>query len=324
VTLRLKLMLQVGLALLLALGIEIVTVILLQRGTFSAILSEIGVDVPWAMRAMSRLELAEILYAGLNAALIFGFWVWMLERSLVRPLQRLEATREREQRHQLEEKDEQLNRAEQLALIGRLGTGLAHEIGNPLGAVMGYVSLLRDETQPEAKKDLVDRAEAELQRIHGLIRELLDYARPSTLKRERLQAHALVEGARNLLVHQPRGRDVTFENDVAETMFVFGDTQRLMQVLLNIFLNAADAMGGTGAIRVFSRGNDLHIEDSGPGFSEDALLHAGEPFFTTKAAGSGTGLGLAVSKTLVRELGGRLRFENGSVGARVVLTLQAA
>ncbi len=347
-TLRAKLMLQVGVALLLALGVEIGTVILLQRRTFGTILSELGLDVPWVFHALDRLELAELLYAGLNAVLIFGFWIWLLERSLVRPIERLESALDpaaaglaaltdrarqqketvREQRAQLEVAEAQLTRAEQLALMGRLGAGLAHEIGNPLGAVTGYLSLVRDEPSAEVRSELLARSETELQRISGLIRELLDYARPSALKREPVDLRMLIENARGLLTHQPRGREVTLDNRVPSDVLVMGDAQRVVQVLLNVFLNSADAMQGAGTIEVRSerRGQEveLTISDSGPGFSPEALAHAGEPFFTTKSPGHGTGLGLAVSLTLVRELGGTLRFGNAqNGGALIALSLRA-
>jgi two-component system, NtrC family, sensor kinase len=344
VRLRSKLLLQVGLALFFSLGFEISTVIFLQRRTLEAIMSE--TDLPWAARAFARLELAELLYASLNAGLIFVFWMWLLERTLLRPLEKLETTIDpgaqsladleesarvqkqtvEGQREQLDLTEAQLTRAEQMALLGRLGAGLAHEIGNPLGAVMGYLSLVKDETRDDVRRDMILRSEAELQRMDGLIRELLDYARPQPIKRVPVPVDAWIDGAKGLLSHQPRGRHVTVSVHAPAHVAVLGDPQRLTQVLLNLLLNAADAMDGRGVITVRVKQEDTRIivdvEDEGPGFSREALAHAAEPFFTTKGPGHGTGLGLAVSQTLVRELGGQLTFGNAEgTGARVRLNL---
>jgi signal transduction histidine kinase len=349
-SLRMRLGLQFAGALLLALGLQTALMIAMTERTVSTIAVALGgkVDSDLVTTLLARWQTTQWMYAALNATLIIAAWLWVVERTLLRPLKRLEADLHRftvdefvarlagqsdlqrvaqgitRMMSQLKTTEAQLTRAEQLALVGRLSAGLAHEIGNPLGAVIGYVALIADEPEKNARKDLAERADKELQRINGLVRELLDYARPAPLKLERVQVAMVVKAAAALLSHQPRGRDIKVELDVAEDLFINADAARMQQVLLNIFLNAADAMNQKGTLSVrASNGVVIEVRDQGPGFSEEALDHAGEPFFTTKGPSKGSGLGLAVCQTLVKQQGGTLSLRNDG-GAVVRMTLPRA
>jgi two-component system, NtrC family, sensor kinase len=216
--------------------------------------------------------------------------------------------------------------AEKMATVGRLAAGVAHEVGNPLASVIGFVELLEADSDPTLAADLLPRVRKELDRINQIIRDLLNYARPTGQTYEELEAveplHTVqvadvVENAATLVTAQKRFADVRFEIDLpSELPGVDVHPGRLQQVVLNLFVNAAEAMDGNGAIHVViaadaeatRRGQlTLEVRDDGPGVDPRAGSNIFEPFFTTKEVGAGTGLGLAVSLRLVERMGGTLK-----------------
>ncbi|WP_242342618.1 sensor histidine kinase [Anaeromyxobacter terrae] len=231
---------------------------------------------------------------------------------------------------------ESLVRAERLATAGQLASGIAHEVGNPLGAISGYAELARARLRdggPAAlaqASEFAERIAAETARIDRIVRDLLDLARPSAPEVRPVDVRGPLDAALRLARAQPRFRAVEVTEYVpAELPPVLADEQRLAQVLLNLLLNAGDAMSGAGAVRVSAREDgaviELAVEDRGPGFAVADLPRVFEPFFTTKPAGQGTGLGLAICRGIVEALGGEIRAENPpGGGARVVLRLRAA
>jgi signal transduction histidine kinase len=224
---------------------------------------------------------------------------------------------------------EELLRAERLAAVGRLAAGIAHEIGNPLGAITGYAELARAKVTGAASTDLADylaRISAESQRIDLIVRDLLDFARPAQLELGPVVVAEALEAALRLARVQPRFRAVTVATELpAELPAARADARRLAQVFLNLLLNAADAMGGEGEIRVTGRavgeGLEVAVADGGPGIAPEALPRLFEPFFTTKAPGEGSGLGLAVCHGILDSFGGAIRAENGARGAVFTLSL---
>lgn len=227
---------------------------------------------------------------------------------------------------------ESLFRAEQLATLGRLASGVAHEVGNPLGAITGYVELARARlrTAPNPPvEDLVARVGAEAQRIDAIVRELLDFARPAPLALAPVDVARAVDAAVRLAQVQARFKDVEVEIAPAPPLRVRADERRLAQVLLNLLLNAADAMGGRGRVTVAARpvpkggGGRVEVEvrDTGPGIAPAHLPLVFEPFFTTKPPGQGTGLGLAVCHGVVTSFGGSIRAANAP-GGGAVFTLE--
>src|SRR6266568_2751360 len=178
-----------------------------------------------------------------------------------------------------------LLRSEKLATVGRLASGLAHEVGNPLGAVSGYVELARARLPPEPHPDLVDA----------------------------------LDGALRLARVQPRFRRVEVTLDLpAGLPPVQADEHHLAQVLLNLLLNAGDAMGGEGhvaiAARAASGGVVFTVRDSGPGIAPGDLARIFDPFFTTKEPGEGTGLGLALSHRIMESFGGEIAARDAPGG----------
>jgi two-component system, NtrC family, sensor kinase len=220
---------------------------------------------------------------------------------------------------------DQVVRTARLASVGRLSAGVAHEIGNPLAAIVGLVELLREGDVPDAERvELLARIQSEAERIHRIIRELLDFARPADEEGEQPCADPaqVVRDALALVAPQKDLQHVSIEHRMAEHVPpVRMASGRLTQVVLNLLLNAADAVEGRGTITV-ELGLDaedasrvlLAVHDTGPGVAPAVREHLFEPFVTTKPAGEGTGLGLAVCHTLVERAGGSIALGTAPEG----------
>ncbi len=226
----------------------------------------------------------------------------------------------------------QLVRSERMASVGRLAAGLAHEIGNPIAALMGMEDLLLDGgLEPDAQRDFLQRMRRETDRIHHVVRDLLDFARPEARADvdEALPAPAdlggVVEDVVSLLAPQKTFRSVRVEADIDRTIRVSLAASKLTQVLLNLVLNAgaaiASAKRDTGLVTIRARAMGPHririeVEDDGPGISSIVGDRLFEPFVTTKPVGEGTGLGLAVCRGLIESAGGEIgvdpSVENGT------------
>ena len=234
----------------------------------------------------------------------------------------------------LAEARETLLRTEKLATVGRLAAGLAHEVGNPLGALQGYVDLARARLPVAPHPDLLDalaRIETSAERIDRTVRDLLDFARPSAPMLAPIDLVNAIDASTRLARVQSRFKSVEVELDIPEGLpRVVADEHHLFQVLLNILLNAGDAMGGAGSVRVAARAHEpgrvvLSIEDSGPGIATADLSRVFDPFFTTKEPGGGTGLGLAISHRIMESFGGEIAARNGARGGAVFeLTFRCA
>ncbi|MEJ7735302.1 MAG: ATP-binding protein [Polyangiaceae bacterium] len=232
---------------------------------------------------------------------------------------------------------DQLVRSERLASVGRLAAGLAHEIGNPIAAVLGFQELLLDGGLDAAEqRDFLERMMRETERVHRVLRDLLDFARPMARSDAAVEAPGSVSQAIDdviaLVTPQKTMRGVEVRRQVAPGLpAVALAEERLVQVLLNLLLNAADAVprsGGQVVVRAL-RGEpgrvEIEVEDNGPGIAPEIEARLFEPFATTKDVGKGTGLGLAVCRGLVEAAGGSIRvLRGGDGGARFVLELPEA
>jgi len=234
----------------------------------------------------------------------------------------------------LRETQAHLVRSERLASVGRLAAGLAHEIGNPIAALMGLEDLLlAGGLEPEEQRDFLQRMRRETERVHRILRDLLAFARPSTTETDARQPGD-VEGAVHdttaLVLPHPALREVDLTLDVHKDLpLVALGREQLVQVLLNLVLNAADAVGAGGHIRIEATAVDggvsLRVSDDGPGVAAEVQGRLFEPFVTTKEVGKGTGLGLAVCRGLVEAAGGSIELDaTVSRGASFVLALPAA
>jgi two-component system NtrC family sensor kinase len=238
----------------------------------------------------------------------------------------------------------QLVRSERMASVGRLAAGLAHEIGNPIAALMGMLDLLLDGDQPEdVERDFLRRMRGETERIHKVVRDLLDFARPSSAggapdSGPLTPAHvASVAGDVLALVRPQRGSQaIHFDLEIDGDLRVGMSAARLTQVLLNLVLNATAAVTSNGAngtddgrVAVHAEAEDhvvrIVVEDNGPGVDPRVRDRLFEPFITTKGVGEGTGLGLAVCRGLVESAGGEIGVDSSfSGGARFFVVLPAA
>ena len=260
--------------------------------------------------------------------------VGQLFRSLNKMLKRLEENKQELKTHiaSLEEANQELKKAqkeivqsEKLASMGRLATGVAHEIGNPIGIVLGYLELLKKgDLEEEEKQDFLNRMESEIRRISDIIKQLLDFSGPSSDVRTQTSLHALLTETINILKPQPMMASINLNKDLkAERDEVLADSGQLKQVFLNIIMNAADAMEGHGVSEEKSRPKTLTVRttnlddsveirftDEGLGIPENDLVHIFDPFFTTKEPGKGTGLGLSVCYRIIEGLGGTIKAES--------------
>lgn len=226
----------------------------------------------------------------------------------------------------------QLAQADKLASVGRLAAGVAHEINNPLTGVLSYASLLRKrmEHDPSACEDL-DVIVRETVRCRGIIRELLDFARPTAPARKPMDINDVVRRSVSVVMTQLALNKVDLKLDLAADLpAVHADTNQIQQVVVNLLLNAADAIGAEGgSIRAATRqgpsaGVEFLLEDSGRGIAPEDLPRIFEPFFTTKG-NHGTGLGLAVSWGIVEAHGGSLEVQSEpGHGTRFILGLPTA
>lgn len=220
----------------------------------------------------------------------------------------------------------ELVRAEQLALVGRLAAGVAHEVGNPLMGILGYLSLLRNKPLPDDAGSYVTKIEEEVQRIDGIVRGLLELGRPPRATKVPLPLRQVVHACVELVSTGKDFANVSVDVNIPPDQTVLSDRAMLSQVLINLLLNGMQAMGGEGKLAVSSERDEktiwIHVDDEGTGLSAEVLSRLFEPFFTTKAPGKGTGLGLAVSQQLVAGLGGTLTAANRAPrGARMTVTL---
>lgn len=216
----------------------------------------------------------------------------------------------------------ELLRSEKMASIGHLAAGMAHEVGNPLAAVVGYLGLLKMELPAGRQLEIAEHAAVEVERIDRLVRELLDYAKPGEEKTECFDPLIVLREALTLLDHQGLFANVKFVDALPQRLSrVSMIRHRLLQVFVNLLVNARDALPAEGEIRLAAGETEdsvwLSVADSGSGIAQQDLPYIFDPFFTTKAPGKGCGLGLAVCYRALEEAGGNIEVqsevEQGSV-----------
>ncbi len=229
-----------------------------------------------------------------------------------------DATEEVSHARQDEEHRLELERAARLAALGGLVGGVAHELNNPLTAIIGFTELLIDGMPgggPMADDLQVVRKEAH--RARNIVRDLLSFARPGPLEREAFSVHGVLEHIRRMRRASWSRTGIAMHLDLADAdLEVLGNEDRITQVLLNLVTNAEDAIAGSAAPRLILRTRReehwavIEVEDNGPGIAADVRDRIFEPFFTTKQ-GTGTGLGLSVSHTIISSHDGRMEVECG-------------
>jgi len=270
-------------------------------------------------REVRDFRLLVTLIASLPLAVIVFLRTHLADTDRARLLARSESSIENLQRLQA-----QMVQSEKLVSLGELAAGAAHEINNPLTAILGYSDLLADdESLPERARSTAGKIREQARRTKNLVQNLLSFARQVPSERTLLDINTVVTNAVQLRALDLHSGGSTIELHLESVLpGVRGDNNQLMQVFFNIISNALDAMsehsgGGTLSIRTQrDRGNVVVLfSDTGPGIKEPHRVF--DPFYTTKAVGKGTGLGLSICYGIVQEHGGRITCYNGQRGGAV-------
>ena len=234
-----------------------------------------------------------------------------------------------EANQKLETTYQQLVMSEKLASIGEITAGVAHEINNPVAVIQGNVDVVRltlgEQAEPvKTELDLIDR---QIMRIGGIVGKLLQFARPDDYGKyeEYVNLRDVTQDSLGLVDHVYASKDIDVHLDLAHIPDVKINPSELQQVIINLIINAVQAMDGKGTLiirthpseRGGKQGVCLAFQDSGPGISEDTINTIFDPFFTTKRA-KGTGLGLSISQTIIQTAGGIITAKNHPEGGALM------
>jgi two-component system, NtrC family, sensor kinase len=330
---------------------------------------ELREDLSGVREQLQILDARLIATVVLSLAMLSAIAIWLLERGLGRRLARIDsalesvwaeqdepsflpesgdslgrvgaavnrlARRLREERartqsqiDELREARAEIARSERLASVGRLAAGIAHEVGNPVSALIGYAAIMRERLQKG--KDVAEyagRVEREAARIDRIVRDLLELARPQPAALSPVDLRKAVLAARAAVEPQEALRGVVIEDDLPPGLPpIAGDDHYVVQVLVNLLANAARA--GASKVRLAGRTEPgsvvLQVEDDGPGIPPEALPRLFEPFFTTAGPGQGTGLGLAICHATMERFHGSITARNrdGAQGASFELRFRS-
>ncbi|WP_121229094.1 two-component system sensor histidine kinase DctB [Pseudomonas aeruginosa] len=237
--------------------------------------------------------------------------------------------REQAQRELMRAQDEVVQ-AGKLTALGTMSASISHELNQPLAAIRSYADnarVLLDHQRTEDARGNLEQISDLTTRMASIIAHLKAYARGARRAPENVQLQPAIEDALSMVASRRRAMNVELLRDVPDApLWVQAGETRLRQILGNLLTNALDALAEKAPPRRLwviasqdQHGVTLTLRDNGPGFSEDALAHAHEPFFTTKTTAKGLGLGLAICDNLLRALGGRLEMGNHLEGGAVVL-----
>ncbi|MBV9626188.1 MAG: PAS domain S-box protein [Acidobacteria bacterium] len=225
---------------------------------------------------------------------------------------------------------EQLLQSEKMSAVGQLIAGVAHELNNPLTAILGYAQLLEAEKLDARAMEYVGKIFKQGQRTHRVVQNLLSFARQRKTQKEKFDVVKALDEALLLRDYDMKVANIKLQREIDFGVpAVLGDPHQLEQVFLNIINNGLDAMTGDGPadgrrpeklfkVRVTSRENSVIIRfhDSGTGIKEPTRIF--EPFYTTKSVGKGTGLGLSICYGIVKEHGGEISARNADGGGAVI------
>ncbi|MDM8535764.1 ATP-binding protein [Desulfobacterales bacterium HSG17] len=246
---------------------------------------------------------ASIVYEGDREAATIGFFHDLREKLQIKK--------------ELEKTQVQLVQAEKMSSLGKLAAGVAHQINNPLGGIILFSKLMMEEYDlPEQAMDDLQRILKDAQRCSETVKELLEFARQPRQNIRLNNMNTAITRTLFLLENQTLFHNIKIEKNLADNLpLIPADIRQVYHVFMNLILNAAEAMEGTGALKIKTWLTENHknilieISDTGPGISKDVLPHIFEPFYTTKEAGKGTGLGLSMVYGIVEN-------HKGSISAK--------
>jgi two-component system, NtrC family, sensor kinase len=220
-------------------------------------------------------------------------------------------------RNELKNAQKEIYHAEKLASIGRLASGVAHEINNPLMGLKNCAqSISTEPTNIDQTKNYIELMTEGLEKIESIVRKLLDFAHKKSHDMQEIYINKSLERVLQLVEYRLEKYDIKLVSDFSADLHpVFADPQLVEEVFMNILINSVDALPSGGKIllstnNIDNRKVEVKIIDDGIGISDDHLDKIFDPFFTTKGIGKGTGLGLSVSSTIIKELGGKILVES--------------
>ncbi len=219
---------------------------------------------------------------------------------------------------------EQLLQSEKMSAVGQLISGVAHELNNPLTAILGYAQLLEGAGLDHRSADYVRKLFKQAQRTHRVVQNLLSFARQRKPQKQEVDLCKVLEESLTLREYDLRVNNVSLTREIPEDVpSVVADPHQLEQVFLNVINNALDAMvegSGSGALKVRVFRKDAHVcvefDDSGPGIKDPSRIF--DPFYTTKSVGKGTGLGLSICYGIIKEHGGEIVARNREEGGATI------
>ncbi|MFB3826720.1 MAG: cache domain-containing protein [Bryobacteraceae bacterium] len=221
-----------------------------------------------------------------------------------------------EQSRKVVELHDRVAESERLASVGKLAAGVAHEINNPLGAILSLTALtLEDKPQGDPDRENLEEVVRQSQRCRNIVRGLLEFSRQSNPNPERVDLNRIVQDTLGLLSKQALFLNVNVEEECAPDLPpVMADRSQMQQVFMNILINAVQAMEEKGTVRIATRsaagGVEVSISDTGCGIPPEKIGRVFDPFFTSKSRGEGTGLGLSIAYGIVTKHGGDISVES--------------
>lgn len=237
--------------------------------------------------------------------------IGILRKSFYRLLQRIkedEKEREKTQRN--------LILTEKMAAIGKLTSGVAHEINNPLGGLLNCIyHFKRGDLPPDRQKAYCQLMEDGIKRIQKIVTDLLEYAQTPHIERTPTDIRSVVDKSLSFLDYEIRKKKIEVIKDIPDGLPIMEiDKHQISQVFVNLFLNSIQAMEQGGILRISTRLEDgqliVTISDTGKGISEEILPKVFDPFFTTKGAEKGTGLGLWITQGIIERHGGIIQLSS--------------
>jgi len=209
----------------------------------------------------------------------------------------------------------QIDQSEKLAVIGQLAAGVAHEIGNPLASISSLVQILQRKCEDSFLNEQLVHIKENIDRISKIVRELVDFSRPPSYELAIQDISDIIKTALGIVKYDKRVQNVKFENEIHPNMPTVNiAADQMLQVFINILINALDAIKGNGVISVKSYFDNknifIEISDDGIGMDKSILDKIFDPFFTTKEVGKGTGLGLSVSYGIIKKFKGEIEVQS--------------
>ena len=274
-------------------------------------------DNPIGLMGVGRAQIHE--YAGTDEGLLVA-----IGRQLATTIEKVRLYEETCKAYDdLRQAQEQLLQSEKMSAIGQLIAGVAHELNNPLTAILGYAQLLESEKLETRALDYAGKIFKQAQRTHRVVQNLLSFARQRKPKKEEFDVVKVLDESLLLRDYDLKVNGIVVQRDIGmDIPAVFGDPHQLEQVFLNIINNALDAMleGDGRNFKVIVKADRMAVtiefHDSGPGIKEAHRIF--EPFYTTKSVGKGTGLGLSICYGILKEHGGEISARNGDAGGAII------